>query len=121
MSFTLCPSCAQKRTLLLGEYLCDGLLLRLPHRQFVWTIPRILRGFLRHPKLFAPLGRLLFDLLSQYFCQAARRILHTAMFSNHQTFGEFARTPLSWRHSGFSIDNGKRIYDTQARQRQGQS
>jgi hypothetical protein len=43
----LCPSCAQKRTLLLGEYLSEDLLLRLPHRQavrwpalgFVWTNP----------------------------------------------------------------------------------
>jgi hypothetical protein len=30
--------------------------------------------------------------------------------------GEFARTLLSWRHSGFSIESGTRIYDTQARQ-----
>ena len=37
-SFFLCPSCSQKRTLLLGEYLCTDLLLQLPHRQFVWTI-----------------------------------------------------------------------------------
>jgi hypothetical protein len=28
---------------------------------------------------------------------------------------EFARTLLSWRHSGFSIDSGTRIYDTEAR------
>ena len=33
-SFFLCPSCGQKRTLLLGEYLADDLLLMLPHRQF---------------------------------------------------------------------------------------
>jgi hypothetical protein len=46
-SFFLCPSCGQKRTLLLGEYLAEDLLLRLPHRQFVWTIPKALRGFLR--------------------------------------------------------------------------
>jgi hypothetical protein len=42
----LCPSCAQKRTLLLGEYLSENLLLTLPHRQFVWTIPKVLRVFL---------------------------------------------------------------------------
>jgi hypothetical protein len=29
---------------------------------------------------------------------------------------EFSRTLLSWRHSGFSIDSGTRIYDTEARQ-----
>jgi hypothetical protein len=31
-----------------GEYLCDNLLLRLPHRQVVWAIPRVLHRFLRH-------------------------------------------------------------------------
>jgi hypothetical protein len=171
-SFILCPSCAQKRTLLLGEYLRENLLLRLPHRQYVWRIPRVLRGYLRHHReLFSELGRLLFELLSQYFSQAAGRKIRTAMVSSHQTFGEFAswhphwhsivleggfdrqdrfffipigagaelceawrrkvvalfldrgllstefaRTLLSWRHSGFSIDSGTRIYDTQARQ-----
>jgi hypothetical protein len=29
---------------------------------------------------------------------------------------EFARTLLSWRHSGFSIDSGTRIYDSETRQ-----
>jgi hypothetical protein len=29
---------------------------------------------------------------------------------------EFARTLLSWRHSGFSIHSGTRIYDKEARQ-----
>jgi hypothetical protein len=50
----LSPSCAQKRTLLLGEYLSGNLLLNLPHSQFVWTIPKILRSFLSHDRnLFA--------------------------------------------------------------------
>jgi MoaA/NifB/PqqE/SkfB family radical SAM enzyme len=82
-SFILCPSCAQKRTLLLGEYLRENLLLRLPHRQYVWTIPRVLRGYLRHHReLFSELGRLLFELLSQYFSQAAGRKIRTAMVSS---------------------------------------
>ncbi len=116
-SFTLYPSCARKRTLLLGEYLCDALLLRLPQRQFVWTIPRVFRGFLRrHRELFADLGRLLCGLLCRYFCPAAGRKIRTATVSSHQTFGEFARTLLSWRHSGFSIDSDTRIYNTEARQ-----
>jgi hypothetical protein len=38
--FHLCPSCSQKRTLLLGEYMNEQLLLRLPHRQFVFTLPK---------------------------------------------------------------------------------
>jgi hypothetical protein len=56
-SYLHCPSCAQKRTLLVGEYLSEDLLLTLPHRQFVWTIPKVLRVFLRHDReLFADLG-----------------------------------------------------------------
>lgn len=65
-SFFLCPSCGQKRTLLLGEYLADDLLLRLPHRQFVWTIPKALRGFLRRDRsLFAAVGKLIFALIGE--------------------------------------------------------
>ncbi|HPO79509.1 MAG TPA: transposase zinc-binding domain-containing protein, partial [Candidatus Hydrothermia bacterium] len=43
--FHLCPSCDQKRTLLYAEYLSEELLLDLPHRQFVFTIPKILRPY----------------------------------------------------------------------------
>jgi hypothetical protein len=43
-------------SLLLGEYMNEQLLLRLPHRQFVFThwsghctdIPKVLRAFFRH-------------------------------------------------------------------------
>jgi len=65
-SFFLCPSCGQKRTLLLGEYLAEDLLLRLPHRQFVWTIPKALRGFLKRDRsLFAAIGKLIFALVAE--------------------------------------------------------
>src|SRR5271157_5969201 len=100
-----CPSCAQKRTLLPGEYLRENLLLRLPHRQavqwpaigFVWTIPKVLRVFLRHDRdLFADIGRLLFDILSRFFNQAAGRTLRCAMVCSHQTFGEFSVWHPHW-------------------------
>ncbi len=45
--FHLCPSCSQKRTLLSGEYADEQLLLRLPHRQIVFTFPKVLRVFFR--------------------------------------------------------------------------
>jgi hypothetical protein len=42
--------------------------------------------FLRHDReLFADLGRLLFDILRRFFCQAAGRPLRCAMISSHQT------------------------------------
>ena len=90
-SFFLCPSCAQKRILLLGEYLSGNLLLNLPHRQFVWTIPKVLGCYLRHDRsLFADIGRLIFGILSSYFSHAAGRPIQAAMVSSHQTFGQFA-------------------------------
>ncbi len=77
-SFFLCPSCGQKRTLLLGEYLADDLLLRLPRRQFVWTIPKALRGFLKRDRsLFAEVGKLIFSLIAEYYTTAAGRPLVT--------------------------------------------
>jgi hypothetical protein len=45
--FHLCPSCSQKRTLLFDEYMNERLLLRLPHRQMVFTFLRF-SGFFRH-------------------------------------------------------------------------
>ncbi|NNM68179.1 MAG: hypothetical protein HKM06_09235 [Spirochaetales bacterium] len=44
-TFHLCPSCDQKRTNLYAEYLAKELLLELPHRQFVFTVPKILRPY----------------------------------------------------------------------------
>lgn len=41
--FHLCPSCDQKRTLLYAESLAEDMLLDLPHRKFVFTIPNMLR------------------------------------------------------------------------------
>jgi hypothetical protein len=90
-SFFLCPSCSQKRTLLLGEYLSGDLLLQLPHRQFVFTIPRCLRVFLKHDRsLPADLSRLIFKMLTDYFSEAAGRKITTGMVSSLQTFGEYA-------------------------------
>jgi hypothetical protein len=83
--------------LLVGEYLSEDLLLTLPHRQFVWTIPKVFRVFLRHDReRFADLGRLTFDILRRFFCQAAGRSLRCAMVFSHQTFGEFGVWHPHW-------------------------
>ena len=43
----ICPSCAQKRTLLFGLHVAEDVCRPVPHRQFVWTIPKRLRIFFR--------------------------------------------------------------------------
>lgn len=170
--FYLCPSCSRKRTLLFAEHLTEEVLLNLPHRQFVFTVPKALRPFFRHDRtLFADVTRLINDLIGEFYNAAAGRVLLSGMVIAHQTFGDmlrwnphfhaivleggfddegtffyipftgldsmaevfrcrvirllverkllnsdFARNLLSWRHSGFSIDNSVRILDESAQE-----
>ena len=72
--FHLCPSCSQKRTLLLGEYMNEQLLLRLPHRQFVFTLPKVLRVFFRHDKrLHGEISRLIYALVRDFADRGRRQ------------------------------------------------
>jgi hypothetical protein len=88
----LCPSCSQKRTLLLGEYINEQLLLRLPHRQFVFTLPKVLRVFFRHDtRLHGEISRLIYALVRDFAAEAAGRPLRTAGILVFQTFGEALR------------------------------
>ena len=43
----ICPSCSQKRTVLFGAHVAEDVCLGVPHRQFVWTIPKRIRVFFR--------------------------------------------------------------------------
>ena len=73
--FHLCPSCSQRRSLLFAEYLDEQLLFALPHRQFVFTLPKALRVFLRYdPRLFGRISRLIFSLIVVMLAMAVGRI-----------------------------------------------
>ena len=53
-----CPSCHQKRVVEFGEWLCEEVLKAVPHRHFVFSIPKILRRyFLYDRKLLSDLSR----------------------------------------------------------------
>jgi len=41
-----CPSCHQKRVLLYGDWVEQNVLAPVPHRQYVFTLPRLLRPIL---------------------------------------------------------------------------
>jgi len=90
--FYLCPSCSQKRTLLFAEHLTEEVLLDLPHRQFVFTMPKALRPFFRHDRrLFSTVSRLIFALIAEFYTEAAGRPLMTGMIVAHQTYGDMLR------------------------------
>ena len=170
--FYLCPSCSQKRTLLFAEHLTNDVLLDLPHRQFVFTMPKALRPFFRHDRrLFAEVSRLIYTIISEFYAEAAGRSLLTGVIAAHQTFGdqlrwnphfhclvleggfdeastfvsvplsglqqmtevfrwrliwllvekdllseEFAQNLLSWKNSGFSVDNSVRLTDARSQE-----
>ena len=55
----LCPSCHQKRSLLIAEHIAREVCEPVPHRQFVFTIPKRLRLFFRFDRrLLGELPRL---------------------------------------------------------------
>ena len=84
--FYLCPSCSRKRTILFAEHLTNEVLLNLPHRQFVFTVPKALRPFFRHDRrLFADVSRLIYRIIDEFYAEAAGRPLLTGMVVAHQT------------------------------------
>jgi hypothetical protein len=103
--FHLCPSCSQKRTLLLGEYINEQLLLRLPHKQFVFTLPKVLRVFFRHDKrLHGEISRLIYRLLRDFVTEAAGGPLRCAGILVFQTAGAFCRFHPHWH--GLFLEGG---------------
>jgi hypothetical protein len=92
--FYLCPSCSRKRTILFAEHLTNEVLLKLPHRQFVFTMPKALRLFFRHDRrLFAAVSRLTYRIIDEFYAEAAGRPLRTGMVIAHQTFGDVRVVP----------------------------
>jgi hypothetical protein len=74
--FYLCPSWSQKRTLLFAEHLTIEVLMDLPNRQFVFTMPKSLRPFFRYDwRLFAEVSRLIYSIIAEFYDAAAGKPL----------------------------------------------
>ena len=164
-SWYLCPSCNQKRLLLFSEHLSENVLLKLPHLQFVFTVPKLLRPYFKYDRnLFEDVSKIIFSIVNDYYSSATKIDLKSAAVVSHQTYGDilrhnphwhciileggidennsfhylpitdtskltevfrqrvikyfvykgllessFARKLLSWKHSGFSVDNSMKI------------
>jgi len=75
----ICPSCSQKRTILFGLHVSEDVCLDVPHRQFVWTVPKRLRIFFRyHRDLLRELPRLAWRTL---------QTVYRALLGDHATPG----------------------------------
>jgi hypothetical protein len=66
-----CPSCHQKRVLLYGEWIEENVFAPVPHRQYVFTLPRLLRHFFaRRREWLGELCRIAERLLSRAYAGA---------------------------------------------------
>jgi hypothetical protein len=45
-----CPSCHQKKVIQFGEFISQAVACRVPHRQYVLTLPKILRVYFKHDR-----------------------------------------------------------------------
>jgi len=63
-----CPSCHQKRVLMFGEWITEEILYPLPHRQYVFTIRKMLRPYFRFDrKLLGKLSQCAYQSLKEFF------------------------------------------------------
>lgn len=65
-----CPSCHQKRVLQFGAWVADEVLAPVPHRQYVFTVPKMLRIYFRK-------DRRLLGKLSQCAAEALKTLFRT--------------------------------------------
>ncbi len=78
--------------LILKLNLSQEVLLRLPHRQFVFTVPKLLRPYFKHDrKLFADVSKLIHNLVTDYYREFNGKELATGSIISHQTYGDMLR------------------------------
>jgi hypothetical protein len=87
-----CPSCHQKRILELSLHVREDVFATVPHRQFVFTIPKRLRIYFRfNRELLGHLPAIAFDLIREVYQAALGRVdAVPGMVAAVQTFGELA-------------------------------
>jgi len=84
-----CPSCHAKRIEEWGEWMRETLLLDVPHRQVVFTIPKMLRVFFKYKrKLLGELCRCALRSLTGYFEGLTGSALAPGVIAAIQTFGD---------------------------------
>jgi len=84
-----CPSCHAKRIEEWGEWMREELLLDVPHRQVVFTIPKMLRVFFKYKRrLLGDLCRCALRSLICYFEVVTGSSLTPGVIAAIQTFGD---------------------------------
>jgi len=83
----------------------NDVLLLLPHRQYVFTLPKCLRVFFRHDrKLFGEVSRLIFQMIQSFYNEVAGKAIRTASVISFQTVGDFLR--FNSHYHGIILEGG---------------
>ena len=83
-----CPSCHQKRVLAYGEWVESSVLRPVPHRQYVFTVPKLIRPFFAYRRsLLGELCRIIARLLVEAYSAAHPRA-RPGFILFVQTFGD---------------------------------
>jgi len=93
-----CPSCDKKRSLFLAFRLNEEVLAYVPHRQWVFTIPKRLRVYFRFGRSLLPgkLCRAAYDTICEvYRSEVVGDCGVPAMIGSVQTFGDLIELVLS--------------------------
>ena len=87
-----CPSCQAKRSALFAEKLSEEILAPVPHRHYVFTIPKALRGlFERERRLLGLLSRCAYAAIKKSFrAVLERQDVLPGCVASLQTFGSYA-------------------------------
>ncbi len=85
-----CPSCHQKRVLMFGEWITEEILYPLPHRQYVFTVPKMLRPHFRFDrKLLGKLSQCAYQSLKEFFREPLnKKEAVPGVVISIQTFGD---------------------------------
>ena len=64
----------------------------LPHRQFVFTFPKLLRPYFSHNRrLFSDVSRVIFAIIERFYNKAAKTSIKTGIVLAYQSSGEYLR------------------------------
>lgn len=81
-------------------HLCEETLLKLPHRQFVFTIPKMLRPFFRYDKkLFSDIARIISSIINDYYSEISGKEVKTGIVVSFQTYGDILKFHPHWHCS----------------------
>jgi hypothetical protein len=103
-----CPSCHQKRMLVFGEWVDDEVLAPVPHRQYVFTVPKLLRPHFHRRHRLGELCRLAGGLLTNNLREALPEgqpafILFVQTFGDLVNFNPHIHALVA---DGVFLDNG---------------